>query len=179
MSLSEKIFELRKSNGMSQEQLAEKIGISRQSVSKWESGDSTPELERLVELSKVFNVSTDYLLLSSEVENLVVQTALPEKEQQTLKSDVYKYHIRNQRISSCCFIYIIALAVFAFLHLPYIEIYTSVEDLSFAWLALILLIATAIAIQINLRISKKHISQSDRDIFATSENIEGEKNDEK
>lgn len=178
MSLAEKIFELRKNNDMSQEQLAEKVGVSRQSISKWESGDSTPELERLVELSKVFNVSTDYLLLSSEMDNLVVRAEILEKEQQTLKSDVHKYHVRNQRVLSCCFIYAIALAIFAFLHLPYIEIYTSVEDLPFAWLTAILLIATAIAIQVNLRISKKHISQSDKDILTITESTGEDKNDE-
>jgi hypothetical protein len=70
-----------------------------------------------VELSKGFNVSTDYLLLSSKVDNLVVRTALLEKEQQTLKLDVYKYHVRAQRILSCCHIYVIALAVFVFLDL--------------------------------------------------------------
>jgi Predicted transcriptional regulators len=178
MSLAQKIFELRKSNGMSQEQLAEKVGVSRQSISKWESGDSTPELERLVELSKVFNVSTDYLLLSGEVDNLVMRTTLLEKEQQTLKSDVHKYHVRNQRILSCCYIYVIALSVFAFLHLPYIEIFSSVDDLPFAWLAAILLIATAIAIQVNLRISKKHISQNEKERLTVEENTEEGKNEE-
>lgn len=62
MNLSEKIFELRKARGLSQEQLAEKLGVSRQSVSKWELGESSPETERLTVLSKVFNVTTDYLL---------------------------------------------------------------------------------------------------------------------
>ena len=68
MNLSKKIYELRKAHGMSQEQLAEKLNVSRQSISKWESGESSPEIERLIELSDVFDVSTDYLLKSSEVE---------------------------------------------------------------------------------------------------------------
>ena len=59
MPLSNKIYELRKSNGMSQEALAEKINVSRQSISKWESGETVPEIERIIELSKVFSVSTD------------------------------------------------------------------------------------------------------------------------
>ena len=48
MNLSKKIYELRKASGMSQEQLAEKINVSRQSISKWESGQAIPELEKLV-----------------------------------------------------------------------------------------------------------------------------------
>lgn len=62
MRLSEKIWELRKAAGLSQEQLAEKLDITRQSISKWESGESLPEIERLVELSKVFHVTVDYLV---------------------------------------------------------------------------------------------------------------------
>ena len=178
MNLAEKIFELRKSNSMSQEQLAEQIGVSRQSISKWESGDSTPELERLVELSRVFNVSTDYLLLSSEVDSLAARTELLEQGQKGLKSDVLKYQVRNQRVLSGCFIYLVALAVFAFLHLPYIEIYTNVEDFPFAWLAAILLIATAIVIQANLKIAKKYFSENSSNILTVAEDEEVIKNGE-
>lgn len=60
--LSEKIAALRRKRGWSQEELAEKLGISRQSVSKWESGASVPDLDRIIRLSSLFEVSTDYLL---------------------------------------------------------------------------------------------------------------------
>lgn len=60
--LSDKIMELRKRNGMSQEALAEKLDVSRQSVSKWETGESVPDLDRIIKLSEIFGVSTDYLL---------------------------------------------------------------------------------------------------------------------
>ena len=62
MILSEKIMELRKKKGWSQEELAEKLDISRQSVSKWESGGSIPDIDRILALSRLFEVSTDYLL---------------------------------------------------------------------------------------------------------------------
>ena len=62
MELSEKILQLRKALGLSQEQLAEQVGVSRQSISKWETGQSTPELEKVVELSRIFGISTDELL---------------------------------------------------------------------------------------------------------------------
>ena len=62
MTLAEKIFDLRKKNGWSQEELAEKCAVSRQSVSKWESGQSVPDLSKIIILSDLFHVSTDYLL---------------------------------------------------------------------------------------------------------------------
>ena len=65
MILAEKIILLRKKNEWSQEELAEQLGISRQSVSKWESGASIPDLDKIVRMSKLFDVSTDYLLKDS------------------------------------------------------------------------------------------------------------------
>ena len=55
MSLTEKIHQLRKQHNMSQEQLAGKLGISRQAVSKWESGQSMPDTDKIIQLSKIFN----------------------------------------------------------------------------------------------------------------------------
>ena len=68
MKLSERIQHLRKSRGMSQEELAEKIGVSRQAVSKWESEQSMPDLEKVILLSDFFGVTTDYLLKGREPE---------------------------------------------------------------------------------------------------------------
>lgn len=62
MIFAEKLIKLRKQQGWSQEDLADKLGVSRQSVSKWESMSSVPDLERIVKLSRIFDVSTDYLL---------------------------------------------------------------------------------------------------------------------
>lgn len=62
MILGEKIIELRKKNNWSQEELAGQLGISRQSVSKWESGASIPDMDKVIALSNLFSVSTDYLL---------------------------------------------------------------------------------------------------------------------
>lgn len=66
MILSEKIMSLRKKNGWSQETLADLLDVSRQSVSKWESGNSIPDIEKIVRLSELFDVSTDYLLKESD-----------------------------------------------------------------------------------------------------------------
>ncbi len=62
MFLAYKITELRKAKGWSQEELAEKVNVTRQSVSKWESGQSVPDLDKILQLSQIFDVSTDYLL---------------------------------------------------------------------------------------------------------------------
>jgi len=62
MILAEKILALRNAQGWSQEELAEKLGVSRQSVSKWESAGSIPDLNKILQMSQVFGVSTDYLL---------------------------------------------------------------------------------------------------------------------
>lgn len=62
MILAEKITELRKKNGWSQEELADQLGVSRQAVSKWESTSTIPDLDRIVAMSRLFGVSTDYLL---------------------------------------------------------------------------------------------------------------------
>lgn len=62
MILADKITELRKKNGWSQEDLASQLGVSRQSVSKWESGQSIPDLERILKMSEIFGVTTDHLL---------------------------------------------------------------------------------------------------------------------
>lgn len=71
MILADKIIDERKKNGWSQEDLADKLGVSRQSVSKWESAQSVPDLQRVLELSKLFGVSTDYLLKDSEVREVI------------------------------------------------------------------------------------------------------------
>lgn len=62
MDLGGKIYKLRKARGMSQERLAEEIGVSRQAVSKWELNESSPDTAKIVAISQLFDISTDYLL---------------------------------------------------------------------------------------------------------------------
>jgi len=66
MILADKIINERKRLCLSQEELAEKLGVSRQAVSKWESAQSVPDLQRILQLAELFNVSTDYLLKDSQ-----------------------------------------------------------------------------------------------------------------
>ena len=76
MTLSEIIYKLRKKSGLSQEQLAEKLNVSRQAISKWESGVSLPESEKMIALSDFFGVSLDYLMKEDAKE--------PEEERELL-----------------------------------------------------------------------------------------------
>lgn len=67
MLLGEKLKKLRKARGLSQEQLADQLNVSRQAISKWELGESTPDTDNLVALSDYYGVSFDYLLRDQEV----------------------------------------------------------------------------------------------------------------
>ncbi len=66
MIFADKLIQLRKQKGWSQEELAEKMEVTRQSVSKWESAQSVPDIERILQLSDIFDVSLDYLLKNNE-----------------------------------------------------------------------------------------------------------------
>ncbi|MEY8427190.1 helix-turn-helix transcriptional regulator [Lachnospiraceae bacterium 46-15] len=80
MTLGDKICNLRKRAGWSQEDLAEMLDISRQSVSKWESGTSIPDLDKIVKLSKIFDVTTDFLLKDELTEIILTETKDEEPE---------------------------------------------------------------------------------------------------
>ena len=139
MDFSEKLLTLRKANDMTQEQLAEKLDVSRQSISKWESGQATPDLEKIVEISAIFDVTTDYLLKSSEIDDLSVKTEMLEKQQQMMLLREQK----NQRTFECVMysvaVYLIFFAVYFIGHY-YFEIWN--PSVIFAEF----LIATAIVI---------------------------------
>ena len=80
MILADKIILLRKKSGWSQEELAEKLNVSRQSISKWEGAQSVPGMDKILQLSEIFGVSTDYLLKDSiELEEYVEQESKSEE----------------------------------------------------------------------------------------------------
>ena len=72
MEIGKKIMNLRKKSGLSQEELAEKIGVARQTISKWELGETSPDLKQAKELSKIFNVSLDELT-NNDIKNILVE----------------------------------------------------------------------------------------------------------
>ena len=79
MEFGKKIMDLRKKNGLSQEELAEKVGVARQTISKWELGETSPDLKQAKELSKIFNVSLDELTDNDIKDILVEKTSNTEK----------------------------------------------------------------------------------------------------
>ena len=80
MELGNKISTLRKEAGLSQEQLAEKIGVSRSAIAKWESEKGMPDIENIVVLSEVFNKTTDYFLKDEKSAGIVADSALTEAQ---------------------------------------------------------------------------------------------------
>lgn len=74
MTLGEKIYELRTQHNLSQGDLANELNVSRQSISKWENGNSTPDLEKIVKLAEIFKVSLDELIKNEEKETTIVNT---------------------------------------------------------------------------------------------------------
>lgn len=112
LDLSEKIVKLRKNNGLTQEQLAEQLNVSRQSVSKWESGQAAPDIDKIVALGEIFHVTTDYLLKPSELDELAMKTEMLEKRQQEILENDKKRKERKYCILVSVSIYLIAFAVY-------------------------------------------------------------------
>lgn len=92
MEFNNKLYELRKQKGFSQEELASRLNVSRQTVSKWEVGESTPDMEKLVAISDLFEVSLDELVLDKAPEQA-------EPSSQVVKSELYsdiKEHVLTE-----------------------------------------------------------------------------------
>lgn len=79
MEIGNKIMELRKKSGLSQEELAEKVGVARQTISKWELGETSPDLKQAKELSKIFKISIDELVDNDIKEVILKKTSNTEK----------------------------------------------------------------------------------------------------
>ena len=92
MELSKKIYQLRKLAGMTQEQLAEKLNISRQTLSKWENGTSIPDVESVVRLSALFHTSLEELLLDEE-------HRVKEENAQITLEDMMRINAHNRKMN--------------------------------------------------------------------------------
>ena len=98
MNVPERIQELRKQKGISQEELANELGVSRQAVSKWESGQSFPELDNIVALSDYFGVSADYVLKGTEtVQAPKSQVPIPTEPKMSLSDRLRRFAERRIR----------------------------------------------------------------------------------
>ena len=110
MDLGKKLFELRKSKNLSQEDVAEKLKVTRQTVSKWETNQSTPDFDKIVPLCDLYGISTDELL-KDEVKKE------QEEDEVEIKKNIYENMTKNEInqksaeiVSSSILIFIIAIA---------------------------------------------------------------------
>ncbi len=104
-NLGEKLFELRKAKNLSQEEVADKLGVTRQSVSKWETNQSTPDFDKIVPLCELFEISTDELLIGKREDKKEI------KEEKVLT----KEEVRRKSaeiVSTSVFIYVLAVSIF-------------------------------------------------------------------
>lgn len=107
MTFGEKLLELRKKNTFSQEELAEKIGVSRQAVSRWESGETMPDSPNLLQISNLFGVSADYLLRNEIEETFSMQKT--EKTENKRKNPLFVSYVFGL-LAMSALLYIIAIS---------------------------------------------------------------------
>lgn len=172
MILADKIIEERKKNGWSQEELASKLGVSRQAVSKWESSGSIPDLQRILLMSELFGVTTDYLLkdeiederLNEYVETKTIKVSMEEANQYLdMKS-------RGSRIvgnaTSLCILSPVPLIVLG----KMTEDHTLV---GFGLVFLLILIAIAVYLFVNYGLHESHMQHLEKESFETEYGVSG------
>lgn len=132
MEFNNKLYELRKQKGFSQEELANRLNVSRQTVSKWEVGDSTPDMEKLAAISDLFGVSLDELVLDKAPE----PESAPAPADQTDKADLYtdiKEHVlteeNRKKARKCAKTALIILGAFLAVDVVSFVIYVALNGL--------------------------------------------------
>ena len=172
MILADKIIEERKKNGWSQEELANKLGVSRQAVSKWESAGSIPDLQRILQMSELFGVTTDYLLkdeieeepLNEYVETKTIKVSMEEGNQYLdMKS-------RGSRIVAN------ATSLCILSPVPLIVLGTMTEDhilIGFSLVLLLVLVAIAVYLFVNYGLHESHMQHLEKESFETEYGVSG------
>lgn len=172
MILADKIIEERKKNGWSQEELANKLGVSRQAVSKWESAGSIPDLQRILQMSELFGVTTDYLLkdeieeepLNEYTETNTIKVSMEEANQYLdMKS-------RGSRIVAN------ATSLCILSPVPLIVLGTMTEDhilIGFSLVLLLVLVAIAVYLFVNYGLRESHMQHLEKEIFETEYGVSG------
>ena len=95
MKFNEKLIKLRKASGLSQEELADKLNVARQTVSKWELGETTPEMNKLIELSDLFDVSIDEMVKEAKMPEIIEREIDHEKIDGVYKDKMVLYNCRK------------------------------------------------------------------------------------
>ena len=172
MILADKIIEERKKNSWSQEELANKLGVSRQAVSKWESAGSIPDLQRILQMSELFGVTTDYLLkdeieeapLNEYVETNTIKVSMEEANQYLdMKS-------RGSRIVAN------ATSLCILSPVPLIVLGTMTEDhtlIGFSLIFLLVLVSIAVYLFVNYGLRESHMQHLEKESFETEYGVSG------
>lgn len=109
MNIGEKLFELRKGKNLSQEEVAEKLNVTRQTVSKWETNQSTPDFDKIIPLCELFEIGAEELLTGKKVGNQNQEIQEEVIEEKTLTKEEVKRK-SAEIVSTSVFIYIVAVA---------------------------------------------------------------------
>lgn len=172
MILADKIIEERKKNGWSQEELASKLGVSRQAVSKWESAGSIPDLQRILQMSELFGVTTDYLL-KDEIEEEPLNEYT---ETNTIKVSMEEANQYLDMKSKGSRIVANATSLCILSPVPLIVLGTMTEDhilIGFSLVLLLVLVAIAVYLFVNYGLRESHMQHLEKEIFETEYGVSG------
>lgn len=172
MILADKIIEERKKNGWSQEELANKLGVSRQAVSKWESSGSIPDLQRILQMSELFGVTTDYLL-KDEIEEEPLNEYT---ETNTIKVSMEEANQFLDMKSKGSRIVANATSLCVLSPVPLIVLGTMTEDhtlVGFSLVFLLVLVAIAVYLFVNYGIRDASMQHLEKESFETEYGVSG------
>lgn len=172
MILADKIIEERKKNGWSQEELANKLGVSRQAVSKWESSGSIPDLQRILLMSELFGVTTDYLL-KDEIEEERLNEYVETKTIKVSMEEANQYLDMKSRGSK---IVANATSLCILSPVPLIVLGTMTEDhtlVGFSLVFFLVLVAIAVYLFVNYGLHESHMQHLEKESFETEYGVSG------
>lgn len=172
MILADKIIEERKKNGWSQEELASKLGVSRQAVSKWESAGSIPDLQRILQMSELFGVTTDYLL-KDEIEEEPLNEYT---ETNTIKVSMEEANQYLDMKSKGSRIVANATSLCILSPVPLIVLGTMTENhilIGFSLVLLLVLVAIAVYLFMNYGLRESHMQHLEKESFETEYGVSG------
>ncbi|MDE7195032.1 MAG: helix-turn-helix domain-containing protein [Oscillospiraceae bacterium] len=179
MIFADKLIQLRKKSGWSQEELAEQLGVSRQSVSKWEGAQSFPDIEKIVKMSQLFGVSTDYLLKEDEEEPSYIEIDETSKVRRVSMEEAAAFLSIKEKTAKW-----IALATFLCIISPVClillgglsEFWGGITDDAaggIGMLVMLILVAVAVGIYISVGSKTKRFEYLETEVFETEYGVSG------
>lgn len=179
MIFADKLIQLRKKSGWSQEELAEQLGVSRQSVSKWEGAQSFPDIEKIVKMSQLFGVSTDYLLKEDEEEPSYIEIDETSKVRRVSMEETVAFLSIKEKTAKW-----IAIATFLCIISPvcllvlggtyaYKHAFPDYVAGGVGMVVMLVLVAIAVAIYISAGSKTRHFEYLETDVFETEYGVSG------